>query len=119
MRTAEGILNKFNSIKTLPHVAIRLSKLISDDNSRMQEFEEVIKLDPTMVLRLLRLANSPYYGLREKIDSIPRAVVHSGTQYEISYEFEVASQIRKSEYHIGDTEFLEWWLQQPNFYLVK
>jgi putative nucleotidyltransferase with HDIG domain len=78
MATAEGLLKKFSTSKTLPHIAIRLTRLIADDNSTMQDFETTIKMDPTMVLRLLRVANSPYFGLRQKVNSISRAVVIIG-----------------------------------------
>lgn len=65
-------------MKSLPQVAIRLNQLISDPNSRMKEFEEIIKLDPTLVLRLLQLVNSSYFGLRQKVESISRAVALVG-----------------------------------------
>jgi putative nucleotidyltransferase with HDIG domain len=78
MPTAKSLLNKFTTAKTLPHIAIKLTKLISDENSTMQDFEKMIKMDPTLVLRLLRGANSPYYGLRQKVNSISRAVVVIG-----------------------------------------
>jgi HD-like signal output (HDOD) protein len=78
MATAEELLKKFTSAKTLPHIAIRLTRLLSDDNSTMQDFEKMIKMDPTLVLRILRVTNSPYYGLRQKISSISRAVVIIG-----------------------------------------
>lgn len=78
MPTAKGLLNKFSTAKTLPHITIQLTKLISDENSTMQDFEKMIKMDPTLVLRILRVANSPYYGLRQKVNSISRAVVIIG-----------------------------------------
>jgi putative nucleotidyltransferase with HDIG domain len=78
MATAEGLLKKFSTAKTLPHTAIQLTRLIADDSSTMQDFETTIKMDPTMVLRLLRVANSPYFGLRQKVSSISRAVVVIG-----------------------------------------
>ena len=78
MPTAKGLLDKFTTAKTLPHIAIKLTKLISDENSTMQDFEKMIKMDPTLVLRILRGANSPYYGLRQKVNSISRAVVVIG-----------------------------------------
>ncbi|MEJ2657200.1 MAG: HDOD domain-containing protein [Desulfobacterales bacterium] len=78
MATAEGLLKKFTTAKTLPHIAIRLTKLLSDDNSTMRDFEKMIKMDPTLVLRILRVANSPYYGLRQKVNNISRAVVVIG-----------------------------------------
>ena len=78
MATAEELLKKFTSAKTLPHIAIRLTRLISDENSSMQDFEKMIRMDPTLVLRLLRITNSPYFGLRQKVNSISRAVVVIG-----------------------------------------
>ncbi len=42
MTAAQVLLKKFNSAKTLPHVAIRLTKLISDENGSMQDFEKII-----------------------------------------------------------------------------
>ena len=78
MATAEALLKRFNTVKTLPHVSIRLSKLISDENSDIHDFEKLIRMDPTLVFRLLRLVNSPYYGLQQKVDSISRAVVFIG-----------------------------------------
>ena len=78
MATAQGLIKKFITAKTLPHVAIRLTKLISDENSTMQDFEKMMKMDPTLVLRLLRVVNSSYYGLRQKVNSISRAVVVIG-----------------------------------------
>jgi len=78
MPNAQQMLSKFQELKTLPHVAIRLSKLIADDSTPIVEFEEVIRMDPTLVMRLLKMVNSPFYGLREKVNTISRAVVYIG-----------------------------------------
>jgi len=78
MSTAKNIINKFSDIQTLPHVVTKLSKLIADNNSTIKEFEDVIKMDPVLVARLLRLVNSPFYGLAQKVDSIGRAVAFIG-----------------------------------------
>jgi len=72
------LMKKFHQMKTLPHVVTKLSKLIHDENSTMKDFEDVIKMDPTLVVRLLQLVNSPYYGLMQKVDSISRAVAFIG-----------------------------------------
>ncbi len=74
----QKLIKKFKTIKTLPHVVTKLSKLINDEESTMKDFEDVIKMDPTLVVRLLRLVNSPYYGLAQKVDSIGRAVAFIG-----------------------------------------
>ncbi len=78
MATAQELLKKYKQMKTLPHVVIHLSDMISNPSTSIQDFEEVIKLDPTLVIRLLRLVNSPYYGLRQKVTSISEAVVFIG-----------------------------------------
>ncbi len=78
MSAAQKLINKYNDIKTLPHVVTKLSKLINDEESTMKDFEDVIKIDPTLVVRLLRLVNSPFYGLTQKVDSISRAVAFIG-----------------------------------------
>ncbi len=78
MSSAQKLIKKYNNTRTLPHVVTKLSKLIHDENSTMKDFENVIKMDPTLVIRLLRLVNSPFYGLAQKVDSISRAVAFIG-----------------------------------------
>jgi putative nucleotidyltransferase with HDIG domain len=80
MHSAQQLLRKFTNLKTLPHVAIRLSALLSEEKTYIQEFEGVIKLDPVLVTRILRVANSAFFGLREKVSSISRALVFLGTK---------------------------------------
>lgn len=80
MHSAQQLLRRFTSLKTLPHVAIRLSTLLSEEKTHIQDFEEVIKLDPVLVSRILRVANSAFFGLREKVSSISRALVFLGTK---------------------------------------
>ncbi|OGR00295.1 MAG: metal-dependent phosphohydrolase [Deltaproteobacteria bacterium RIFOXYD12_FULL_55_16] len=78
MSSAKDILKKFTELKTLPHVAIKVTQLVNDERSTMHDFEEIIKLDPVLVTRLLRLVNSPYFGLSQKVGSIAKAVVFTG-----------------------------------------
>ncbi|HCC54788.1 MAG TPA: metal-dependent phosphohydrolase [Desulfobulbaceae bacterium] len=78
MPSAKDILRKFTELKTLPHVAIKVTQLVNDDRSTMHDFEEIIKLDPVLVTRLLRLVNSPFFGLSQKVGTISKAVVFTG-----------------------------------------
>ncbi|MDD5757679.1 MAG: HDOD domain-containing protein [Desulfobulbaceae bacterium] len=78
MLTADKIAEKFNNSKTLPHVAIRVTQMANDEKSTMRDFEEIIQMDPVLVSRLLKLVNSPFFGLKDKVDSISRAVVYVG-----------------------------------------
>jgi putative nucleotidyltransferase with HDIG domain len=78
MSKAQDIIKRFTTVQTLPHVAVRLNKLLSDDNSSMMDFEEIINLDPSLVLRLLRVVNSAHFGMRDKVSNISRAVMIVG-----------------------------------------
>lgn len=78
MFTAQQIARKFSDLKTLPHVALKVNQLVNDERTTMHDFEEVIKLDPVLVVRLLKLVNSPYFGLSRKVESISKAVVFCG-----------------------------------------
>lgn len=81
MYDTDGIVKRFSDLKTLPHVAIRVSRLIGSEDATMQDFEETIRLDPILVTRLLRLVNSPYFGMSSEVDSIAKAVVFVGMKH--------------------------------------
>ncbi|MGY6277437.1 HDOD domain-containing protein [Methylomonas sp. MgM2] len=56
----------------------RLLQLASDLNADNREIVHVIESDPLMTVKVLKVTNSPFYGLAEKISSVQRAVVHLG-----------------------------------------
>ena len=75
---AKQFIEKFTDIHPLPDVVTTVTRLVNDPDSTMKDFEEVIKIDPVLVSRLLRLVNSPYYGMVQTVDSIARAVAFLG-----------------------------------------
>lgn len=78
MSIAKKFVEQFSDVNPLPHVVTTVNGLISDPDSTMKDFEDVIKMDPILVSRLLRLVNSPFYGLAQTVDSIGRAVAFLG-----------------------------------------
>lgn len=78
MDAAEKFIQQFKKTKTLPHIVTRLAQLINDEDSTLQDFEEVIRLDPALVARLLTLVNSSFFGISRNVDSISRAVALLG-----------------------------------------
>jgi hypothetical protein len=50
MATTEALLNIFNNIKNLPHVAIRLSKLISDAKSAKKKITSILLQDKRILI---------------------------------------------------------------------
>lgn len=78
MRNTDSIIAKFKDIKTLPHVAMRLVKMISEDKSTAKDYEHVIQYDPVLVMRVFKLVNSAYFALTEKVERISDAIVVIG-----------------------------------------
>ncbi|MFW2367861.1 MAG: HDOD domain-containing protein [Desulforhopalus sp.] len=78
MSTAKHFCRKFTDSHPLPRVITTLTQLINDDKSTMKDFEEVIKVDPVLVSRLLRLVNSAYFAPVHPVDSVGRAIALLG-----------------------------------------
>ncbi|MFH2092282.1 MAG: HDOD domain-containing protein [Pseudomonadota bacterium] len=78
INTATTFLKKFTSMKTIPVVAARLINMLENEDSTFQDFEQIIKIDPTLVLRVLKLVNSSYFALRTKIKKVSEAIAFIG-----------------------------------------
>lgn len=63
---------------SLPEIYTKVVQVLEDPASSMADIGRVISQDPALTARLLRIANSPYYGFPSRIDSIPRAVTVIG-----------------------------------------
>lgn len=69
-----SLAHEVSKLFTLPDVAIRLNELISAPNSSSHDLARVVQLDPGLSAALLKLANSAYYGLVSRVDTIARAI---------------------------------------------
>jgi putative nucleotidyltransferase with HDIG domain len=64
---------------TLPDVFIRINQLVEDPNSSIADIAKVASQDPSFTVRLLRVANSSFYGLSSTVDTVHKAVAIIGT----------------------------------------
>jgi HD-like signal output (HDOD) protein len=71
-------ITQCNALPCLPQVAVELLRLIREDHAQGEEIAWVVEHDPALVARLLRMVNSPLYGLRTEISSVSHAVVLLG-----------------------------------------
>ncbi|MBU0730098.1 MAG: HDOD domain-containing protein [Proteobacteria bacterium] len=77
-RVFDIIRNKRTQLPTLPVVAGNILKITSDDSTSARDLADFIINDQAIVNKLLRLANSAYYGLIKKVDNISRAITVIG-----------------------------------------
>src|SRR5688572_3579112 len=79
----EMILEKVKNCPRLPSlrsIETALRELLHADNRFTTQISEVIRRDPSLTARLLRLVNSVYYGLTTPVNSIEEAVFYLGTR---------------------------------------
>ncbi|GJL66287.1 MAG: hypothetical protein NPIRA05_12580 [Nitrospirales bacterium] len=80
MMTVEELIQDCEDLPTLPEVYLRIRNVIEDPKASMLEFAKALSADPVMTARVLKLVNSPFYGLSGKIESVSRAASILGMQ---------------------------------------
>ncbi len=76
--TAEELVEQLDALGTLPEVTVRINAIVKDPDSDPDELEQVIKHDPALVARVMKVANSSMYALPQPVGSVKRAVVMLG-----------------------------------------
>ncbi|MBI5634159.1 MAG: HDOD domain-containing protein [Nitrospirae bacterium] len=79
MQNAELIL-KSCEIPAVPMVAMKVLRLVNDPNTEIDALQEAIMADQSLSARVLRVANSVFYGSRRNIDTVSDAIVMTGFQ---------------------------------------
>ena len=74
----DKILTKVNDVPTLPMTVLRVMQSIEDPLCSAGDLSKIILADPAMTIKVLKLANSAYYGFRQKISNIPQAITLLG-----------------------------------------
>lgn len=77
---ARQLVAETSDLASLPEVAARVIGLAEDPRSTAAQFAAVISRDTNLAARLLRVANSSYYSMSGRIDTIPRAVTVIGSR---------------------------------------
>lgn len=73
------LVHGVDGLVTLSHVFIRINQLIDDPDSSMADIAKAVSQDPSFTVRLLRVANSSFYGFSSSIDTVDKAVSVIGT----------------------------------------
>lgn len=69
-----------NGSFALPDACFKVKELMEDESSVIEDFANVISVDPSMTSRLLQIANSAIYSFRGEVSTISRAITIIGTQ---------------------------------------
>ena len=80
MPTNLPILRVVRSMRPLPAVAQQVLTLVQDPDYAIDELVDLVRTEPTLVARILRLCNSARSGLDQEITAIGDAVTYVGSR---------------------------------------
>jgi HD-like signal output (HDOD) protein len=72
--SARDLARLAQTVPSLPLTFQRIQELVGNPNSSTPQLTEAVGADQGLVTRVLRLANSSFYGLTNRVDSISQAV---------------------------------------------
>ncbi|HDL89708.1 MAG TPA: HDOD domain-containing protein [Thermodesulforhabdus norvegica] len=93
-------------LPTLPQTGQIVMQKLSDPEVDIKELEKIIMRDPSLTSRILKIANSPFYGRPRTIKTISEATVVIGLSTLKSIV--IASALREMLKNFGLTEKLLW-----------
>lgn len=74
----ENLVENSSKLISFPDVVHRVNSMVSDPDVSATEIGTVISHDPALTSSLLKVANSPLFGLSREIDTVSRAVTVLG-----------------------------------------
>jgi len=78
MSDIKSIIKKIDHLTPIPQVASKVMSIAEDPKSSMYDLSKVIIYDTAVTANLLKVLNSAYFGLPEKVDSVHQAIVYLG-----------------------------------------
>lgn len=70
----DKLVTESSKLYSLPDVYLKIKSIIADPDSEISELSDVLSTDPSLCARLLRISNSAFFGLSNKVETISRAV---------------------------------------------
>ncbi len=74
----ETIITSVSGLPTLPDVVHKILSLVDEENATAGELGDLISHDPAISSRLLKVANSAYYGCMKDVATVRQAIIVLG-----------------------------------------
>jgi putative nucleotidyltransferase with HDIG domain len=89
-------LRTFDSLPTLPMVALQIGEVVHSKNASVHQVAEILRSDPATSAKLLRLVNSPYFGIPGGVSDVARAIPFVGfnTLYQLVLSISVLDTLK-------------------------
>jgi HD-like signal output (HDOD) protein len=68
------LIANIDAIPALPESVQEVERLYQDENSTFEDMQKAIEKDPLLSANILRIVNSPMYGIKSKVSTIKQAI---------------------------------------------
>ena len=72
------VVKDVTGLISLPDIYFKVSRLLEDPSCTSEKLAKIISYDPGLTVRLLKIANSAYYGQEQQVETVVRAVTLIG-----------------------------------------
>ena len=79
-RNLEKVISKVGDLPAIPEIVDEVMRITDDPNVSLSEVSAVIERDPALAAKLLRVSNSPYYGMKQVVGTLKLALVILGVR---------------------------------------
>jgi len=76
--TLQNYVNKIDKLPTIPAIAHEILNIIGDDTVSVNKIESIVENDPAISAKILSVANSAFFGIRQAIKTLDYAIMRIG-----------------------------------------
>jgi len=76
----DRVVAKLGDLPALPDVVAQVLRITEDPSSEMARVSAVIQRDPALTAKILKVGNSPYYGMKQYVGTLKLALVILGVR---------------------------------------
>ncbi len=111
MKSLDKILNSIREFPTLPTIFGQLSDAMTDPDTNINYVASIIEKDTASVSKLLKLANSSIFGFRNRITTVPQAILYLGFEEvkNLLLSLKIIQIFRTKEKNINMIKPLDFW----------
>lgn len=106
MSKVEDVLLSGYEIPSMPNVAQQILKMIADPDTTAEKLQAAILADQALTARILKIANSPFYGIPRAIRTLSTAIMILG--YKMIRNLVLATATKSINRRMGLTEVMMW-----------
>lgn len=76
----DPIMTEVSSFPSMPQAAIKLREVLAKEEVSTDEIEGILRHDPGLSANVLRVANSPFFGVAKKVETLKHAITLLGVK---------------------------------------